>query len=58
MLLAIQDLPIGAKVRLKDKDAEAEVVDNPGDGTWIMVRRLVPGAAEELCHVDDLLEIL
>jgi hypothetical protein len=55
-MLAVQNLPIGAKVRLKVDEAEAEVVDNPGDGTWIMVRRLAPGATEELCHVDDLID--
>jgi hypothetical protein len=33
-------------------------VENPGDGVWLLVRRLVPGAAEELCHVDEVLELL
>ncbi len=55
-MLAIQNLQVGAKVRLKADGAEAEVVDNPGDGTWIMVRRLQPSAKEELCHVDELMD--
>jgi len=36
----------------------AEVVANSGDGAWLMIRWLTPGAGEELCHVDDVLELL
>lgn len=57
-MLAIQNLPPGAKIRLKQDNAIAEVVDNPGDGAWLLIRRLEPGAGEELCHVDDILEII
>jgi hypothetical protein len=57
-MLAIQNLPIAAKVRLKADGVEAEVLDNPGDGTWLLIRRLEPGAKEELCHVDELLEVI
>ena len=57
-MLAVQNLPPGAKLRLKKDDAVAEVVDNPGDGTWLMIRRLDTDAGEELCHVDDVLELL
>jgi hypothetical protein len=57
-MLAIQTLPPGAKIRLKQDNAVAEVVDNPGDGAWLLIRRLEPGASEELCHVDDILEII
>ncbi|HEX4409615.1 MAG TPA: hypothetical protein VH206_12660 [Xanthobacteraceae bacterium] len=57
-MLAIQNLPIGAKVRLCDNEAEAQIIDNPGDGVWLLVRRLTPGAQEELCHVDELIEII
>jgi hypothetical protein len=57
-MLAIQNLPIAAKVRLMADGVEAEVVDNPGDGTWLLIRRLEPGAKEELCHVDELLEVV
>ena len=57
-MLAIQNLQPGAKLRLKKDNAVAEVVDNPGDGAWLMIRRIEPGASEELCHVDDVLELL
>jgi hypothetical protein len=57
-MLAIQNLRPGARIRLKQDNAVAEVVDNPGDGTWLMIRRLATGAGEELCHVDDVLELL
>ncbi len=57
-MLAIQNLPPGAKVRLKRDNGVAEVADNPGDGAWLLIRRLEPGAGEELCHVDDILEII
>ena len=57
-MLAIQNLKPGAKIRLKKDDAVAEVVDNPQDGTWLMIRREAPGAEEELCSVDEILELL
>ncbi len=60
-MLAIQNLPPGAKLRLKQDKAVAEVVENPGDGAWLLVRRVEParsGTGEELCHVDDILELL
>ena len=57
-MLAIRNLPIAAKVRLKADGVEAEVVDNRGDGTWLLIRRLEPGGKEELCHVDELLEVI
>jgi hypothetical protein len=57
-MLAIQNLQPGAKIRLKKDNAVAEVVDNPQDGTWLMIRRETPGAEEELCSVDEILELL
>jgi hypothetical protein len=57
-MLAIQNLQPGAKIRLKKDKAAAEVVDNPQDGTWLMIRRDKPGANEELCNVDEILELL
>jgi hypothetical protein len=57
-MLAIQNLQPGARLKLKKDDAVAEVVDNPGDGAWLVIRRVVPGADEELCHIDDVLELL
>lgn len=56
-MLAIQNLEPGAKIRLKKDNALAEVVENPGDGAWLMIRRCEGDPAEELCHVDDVLEI-
>jgi hypothetical protein len=57
-MLAIQNLQPGQKIRLKKDRIVAEVVDNPGDGTWLMIRRKTPEASEEICHVDDVLELL
>ncbi len=57
-MLAIQNLPPGAKIRLKKDRTVAEVVDNPGDGAWLLIRRITPDAGEELCHVDDILEVI
>jgi len=57
-MLAVQNLQPGARIRLKIDEAVAEVVENPGDGAWLLIRRLAPGASEELCHVDDILELL
>ena len=57
-MLAIQNLPPGARIRLKKDDVIVEVVENPGDGAWLMIRRDGPNAAEELCYVDDIKEVL
>lgn len=57
-MLAIQSLPRGAKIRLKKDAAMAELVDNPCNGARLLIRRTDPAAAEALCHVDDILEIL
>ena len=57
-MLAIQNLQPGQKLRLKKDQAVAEVMENPGDGTWLMIRREMPGASEELCHVDEVEELL
>ena len=60
---AIQDLDMGSRIQLKDMTI-VEVVDNPRDGMWIVVRRLPdpanPGANAKsmLCHVDDVLAII
>ncbi len=55
-MLNIAALPVGARVWLKDGGA-AEVVENPEDGMWVMVRHLGGGAepvgTEELVHADQ-----
>ena len=62
-MIAIQDLALGTRLKLKG-DRVAEVVENPQDGMWVMVRMLAApdGRAqigtEELCHADEVLEIL
>ncbi len=58
-MLAIQHLPAGSKLRLTDGGL-AEVRENPHDGTWLIVRRLLPepGAEDELLIVDDIAEVL
>lgn len=35
--VALQDLPVGSKVRLRN-GAIAEVTENPRDGGWIFIR--------------------
>jgi hypothetical protein len=57
-MLMIQILEPGQKLRLKKNEIVAEVVENPGDGVWLIVKREQPEAEPELCHVDEVLEIL
>jgi hypothetical protein len=57
-MLAIQNLKPGQKIRLKKDHVVAEVIDNPNDGTWLVIRRETPGADDEVCHVDEVLELL
>ena len=60
-LVMLQDLAVGAKVRLK-KNILAEVTGNPKDGSWIFVKYLShPEDAslegnEELVFADEVLE--
>jgi hypothetical protein len=62
-VIAIQDLPPGTRVKLKG-GVVAEVVENPQDGMWLLVRRLAaphsekPASEDELCHADEVLEVL
>ena len=56
-MLAIQTLQPGTRLKLKKDETVVEVVENPQDGTWLIVRRLEPGAGDELCHVDEVLEL-
>jgi hypothetical protein len=62
-VIAIQDLAPGTRLKLKG-EIVAEVVENPKDGMWLLVRR-VPAprqeereGKEELCHADEVLEVL
>jgi hypothetical protein len=62
-MIPVQDLDPGQKVKLKS-DAIAEVVQNPRDGIWVMVRYVsAPQQTElerkdELVHCDDVAAIL
>jgi len=56
MLLSIQHLEPGARLKLKDGKI-VEVVENPQDGTWLIVRDMSSGASDVLLHVDDILEL-
>ena len=62
-LVMLQDLPVGAKVKLRS-NITAEVTGNPKDGSWIFVKYLsVPEdpskeGAEELAFADEVLEQL
>ncbi len=53
---ALQDLEPGTRLKLVDGDA-ALVVENPRDGAWLVIRRIVDGASEErdieYCCFDD-----
>jgi hypothetical protein len=57
-MLAIQNLRPGQRIRLKRDHAIAEVVDNPRDGTWLLIRRVLSPGEEEVCHVDDVDELV
>jgi len=61
-VIAIQNLEIGQKLGLKG-GVIAEVAENPRDGSWLVVRHLDPSGGQppgspELCHADDVEEIL
>jgi hypothetical protein len=62
-VIAIQDLAPGTRIKLKG-GVVAEVVENPQDGMWLLVRRLgapkaeKPAPEDELCHADEVLEVL
>jgi hypothetical protein len=58
-MLAIQHLLPGARLKLTD-GALVEVVENPHDGAWIMIRRVLDGESDpmELCSVDDIVSLV
>ncbi len=59
----LQTLEEGTKLRLKG-DITAEVISNPRDGVWVIVRHLSSGedpsqgGDEEMAFVEDVLEVL
>jgi hypothetical protein len=55
-MLSIQHWEPGTRLKLKDGKI-VEVVDNPQDGTWLIVRDLSAEASQEFCHIDDILEL-
>lgn len=55
-MLSIQHLAPGTRLKLKDGKIVA-IVENPQDGTWLIVRGLNPEAQDELCHADDIVEL-
>jgi hypothetical protein len=56
-MLPIQNLQPGTRIKLKGEGKIVEVVENPQDGTWLIVRGLDTGAPDELCHADEILEL-
>jgi hypothetical protein len=61
-LIAIQHLEPGTRIRIAG-GVLAEIVENPRDGMWLLVRWIsapadkgAPGT-EELCHADQVLEV-
>lgn len=55
-MIAIQHLEAGTRLKLKDATI-VEVVENPRDGTWLVVRPVgpdgIPEGATDLVHADD-----
>jgi|LauGreSuBDMM15SN_2_FD.fasta_scaffold26428_3 hypothetical protein len=55
---ALQYLEPGTRLKLADGGA-ALVVENPRDGAWLVIRRIVEGASEqqdiEYCSFDDVI---
>jgi hypothetical protein len=62
-MINLIDLAVGARVRLVGT-ITAEVIENMGDGQWVMVRYLeAPGdpssvGTEELCHSQDIVTVV
>lgn len=60
-MLNVIDIMPGSKVALVG-NAVGEVVENMGDGEWLLVRYLkVPNGqagAEELCHAQDVIRVI
>ncbi|HUJ77363.1 MAG TPA: hypothetical protein VL359_21030 [bacterium] len=62
-MIPIQHLQPGIRIKLKG-DVIAEVLENPGDGNWLLVRWIdCPGQPEAkgkevLCYADDVDAVL
>jgi len=50
-MLNLIEVEVGARIRLTDGTV-AEVVDNPGDGQWLVIA--TDGGGEELVHAQDI----
>jgi hypothetical protein len=60
-MINLIDLSRGTVVKLVTGDT-AEVIENMGDGQWVLVRYLTPRdpmliGIEELCHAQDIVEV-
>lgn len=55
---ALQDLEPGTRLKLVDGGV-ALVVENPRDGAWLIIQRIVDGVSEqqdiEYCSFDDVI---
>lgn len=62
-MIAVQHLDPGTKIKLRG-DIIAEIMENPRDGAWLMVRYCDAAADPaapprmELAHADDVLEVV
>jgi hypothetical protein len=62
-MINLIDLAVGARILLVG-GVSAEVIENMGDGQWVMVRYLdAPGdpasvGTEELCHSQDIVTVV
>lgn len=50
-MLNLIEVEVGTRIRLTDGTV-AEVVDNPGDGQWLVIA--TAGGGEELVHAQDI----
>ncbi len=68
-MIAIQDLAIGTRLRLKRGGQVVVIDENPGDGVWLIVHaESNPGqsdgdsmaglSTDSMCHLDDIEDIL
>lgn len=60
-MVSVQDLPVGARVLVADKTV-AEVLANPHDGMWLVVRTVAPaeaaGESEYMLHFSDVQSVV
>lgn len=56
-MINLLDVQVGDRISLTN-GAIVEVVENIGDGQWLMVRGAEPASDDELCHAADMVELV